>query len=154
MEATWYHSGLNFWPVTDRIAQSSDRLPQKDMFVSGSHFPPGWSVRLVLIRFTGQWGLPAGSRMRELAGRRFGVIKINCQTIKSHDRAVSRLVKNAAEEAGVDVGVPERVCCHRLTGIGRRFNARSRKLGKRTWSPSPKLRGINQHCRGTRRSVG
>lgn len=40
-------------------------------------------------------------------GDRFGVIKINCQTIKSHDRAVYRLVKNAAEEAGVDVGVPE-----------------------------------------------
>ena len=40
-------------------------------------------------------------------GDRFGVIKINCQTIKSHDRAVYRLVKNAAEEAGVDVGVPQ-----------------------------------------------
>ena len=40
-------------------------------------------------------------------GDRFGVIKINCQTIKSHDRAVYRLVKNAAEEAGVDIGVPE-----------------------------------------------
>lgn len=40
-------------------------------------------------------------------GDRFGVIQINCQTIKSHDRAVYRLVKNAAEEAGVDVGVPE-----------------------------------------------
>ena len=40
-------------------------------------------------------------------GDRFGVIEINCQTIKSHDRAVYRLVKNAAEEAGVNVGVPE-----------------------------------------------
>jgi len=40
-------------------------------------------------------------------GDRFGVIKINCQTIKSHDRAVYRLVKNAAGAAGVDVGVPE-----------------------------------------------
>ena len=40
-------------------------------------------------------------------GYRFGVIKINCQTIKSHDRAVYRLVKNAAEGAGVNVGVPE-----------------------------------------------
>jgi len=40
-------------------------------------------------------------------GDRFGVIKINCQTIKSHDRAVYRLVKNAADAAGVDVGVPE-----------------------------------------------
>ena len=38
---------------------------------------------------------------------RFGVIKINCQTIKSHDRAVYRLVKNAAEGADVDIGVPE-----------------------------------------------
>ena len=40
-------------------------------------------------------------------GGRFGVIQINCQTIKSHDRAVYRLVKNAADEAGIDVGVPE-----------------------------------------------
>ena len=40
-------------------------------------------------------------------GGRFGVIKINCQTIKSHDRAVYRLVENAAAQAGVDVGVPE-----------------------------------------------
>jgi cell division control protein 6 len=40
-------------------------------------------------------------------GDRFGVIKINCQTIKSHDRAVYRLVKNAADAADVDVGVPE-----------------------------------------------
>jgi cell division control protein 6 len=40
-------------------------------------------------------------------GDRFGVIKINCQTIKSHDRAVYRLAKNAAHEAGVDVGIPQ-----------------------------------------------
>lgn len=40
-------------------------------------------------------------------GDRFGVIKINCQTIKSHDRAVYRLVKNAAHEADVEVGVPQ-----------------------------------------------
>jgi cell division control protein 6 len=40
-------------------------------------------------------------------GDRFGVIKINCQTIKSHDRAVYRLAKNAADEAGVDVGIPQ-----------------------------------------------
>ena len=39
-------------------------------------------------------------------GDRFGVIRINCQTIKSHDRAVYRLAKNAANEAGVDIGVP------------------------------------------------
>ena len=38
---------------------------------------------------------------------RFGVIRINCQTIKSHDRAVYRLVENAAAEAGVGTGVPE-----------------------------------------------
>ncbi|OAQ51060.1 cell division control protein Cdc6 [Natrinema mahii] len=38
---------------------------------------------------------------------RFGVIEINCQTIKSHDRAVYRLAKNAADEAGVDVGIPQ-----------------------------------------------
>jgi len=38
---------------------------------------------------------------------RFGVVKINCQTIKSHDRAVYRLVENAAAQAGVEVGVPE-----------------------------------------------
>lgn len=40
-------------------------------------------------------------------GDRFGIININCQTIKSHDRAVYRLVKSAATEAGVEVGVPE-----------------------------------------------
>lgn len=40
-------------------------------------------------------------------GDRFGVIEINCQTIKSHDRAVYRLVEEAAVEAGVEVGVPE-----------------------------------------------
>ncbi|QSG16386.1 orc1/cdc6 family replication initiation protein [Halapricum desulfuricans] len=39
-------------------------------------------------------------------GDQFGVIKINCQTIKSHDRAVYRLAKNAADEADVDVGIP------------------------------------------------
>lgn len=37
----------------------------------------------------------------------FEVIKINCQTIKSHDRAVYRLAEDAAAKAGVDVGVPE-----------------------------------------------
>jgi len=40
-------------------------------------------------------------------GDSFGVIKINCQTIKSHDRAVYRLAKNAADEAGIDVGIPQ-----------------------------------------------
>lgn len=46
----------------------------------------------------------------ELADSRenqFGMIKINCQTIKSHDRAVYRLVERAAEEAGVSPDVPE-----------------------------------------------
>ncbi|WP_408960406.1 orc1/cdc6 family replication initiation protein [Natrinema sp. 74] len=38
---------------------------------------------------------------------RFGVVQINCQTIKSHDRAVYRLVENAAAEAGVTAGIPE-----------------------------------------------
>ncbi|WP_049889465.1 orc1/cdc6 family replication initiation protein [Natronolimnohabitans innermongolicus] len=38
---------------------------------------------------------------------RFGVVQINCQTIKSHDRAVYRLVENAAAEAGVDAKIPE-----------------------------------------------
>jgi len=54
-----------------------------------------------------QRGLSTGSRTRELPGDRFGVIKINCQTIKSHDRAVYRLAKNAADEAGVDVSIPQ-----------------------------------------------
>jgi ORC complex protein Cdc6/Orc1 len=40
-------------------------------------------------------------------GDQFGMIEINCQTIKSHDRAVYRLVETAAAEADVDVGVPE-----------------------------------------------
>lgn len=38
---------------------------------------------------------------------KFGVIEINCQTIKSHDRAVYKLVVNAAVTAGVEPGVPE-----------------------------------------------
>lgn len=38
---------------------------------------------------------------------RFSVVNINCQTIKSHDRAVFRLVENAAAEAGTEPGVPE-----------------------------------------------
>jgi cell division control protein 6 len=38
---------------------------------------------------------------------RFGVIRINCQTIKSHDRAVYRLAKNAATEAAVEFDLPE-----------------------------------------------
>lgn len=37
----------------------------------------------------------------------FGVININCQTIKSHDRAVYRLVESAAFEANVEVDVPQ-----------------------------------------------
>ena len=37
----------------------------------------------------------------------FGVVEINCQTLKSHDRAVYQLVENAAAEAGVEVGVPQ-----------------------------------------------
>jgi cell division control protein 6 len=38
---------------------------------------------------------------------RFGVIDINCQTIKSHDRAVYRLVENAAAEAGIETDIPQ-----------------------------------------------
>lgn len=38
---------------------------------------------------------------------RFSVVNINCQTIKSHDRAVFRLVENAAAKAGTETGVPE-----------------------------------------------
>lgn len=47
------------------------------------------------------------AELAEAQGDRFGVVKINCQTIKSHDRAVYRLVENAAVEAGVEAGVPE-----------------------------------------------
>lgn len=45
--------------------------------------------------------------LAEAQGDEFGVVNINCQTIKSHDRAVYRLVENAATEAGVEAGVPE-----------------------------------------------
>ncbi|WP_128478970.1 orc1/cdc6 family replication initiation protein [Halorussus pelagicus] len=45
--------------------------------------------------------------LADAQGDQFGVIKTNCQTIKSHDRAVYRLVENAAVEAGVEAGVPE-----------------------------------------------
>lgn len=49
-------------------------------------------------------------KLLELAqsqGDHFGVITLNCQTINSHDRAVYRLVENAAEKANVEVGVPQ-----------------------------------------------
>jgi cell division control protein 6 len=45
--------------------------------------------------------------LAETQGIRFGTIEINCQTIKSHDRAVYRLVETAAAKAGVETGVPE-----------------------------------------------
>jgi cell division control protein 6 len=45
--------------------------------------------------------------LAEAQGYEFGIIKINCQTIKSHDRAVYRLAQSVAAEAGVEVGVPE-----------------------------------------------
>lgn len=47
------------------------------------------------------------AELAEAQGDRFGVIKINCQTIKSHDRAVYRLVENAAAKASVEPGVPQ-----------------------------------------------
>lgn len=49
-------------------------------------------------------------QVEELAqtqGDHFGVVNVNCQTIKSHDRAVYRLVESAAAKAGVTLGVPE-----------------------------------------------
>jgi len=51
-----------------------------------------------------------GEQVAELVesrGKRFGILNVNCQKIKSHDRAVTSLVKHAATEAGVEVGVPE-----------------------------------------------
>jgi len=47
------------------------------------------------------------AELAESQGSRFGVININCQTIKSHDRAVYRLVERAATQAEVDPGVPQ-----------------------------------------------
>jgi cell division control protein 6 len=47
------------------------------------------------------------AELAETQGDWFGVIQINCQTIKSHDRAVYRLVESAANKAGVEAGVPE-----------------------------------------------
>lgn len=47
------------------------------------------------------------AELAEAQGDRFGVVKINCQTIKSHDRAVYRLVENAAVKASVKPGVPQ-----------------------------------------------
>ena len=40
-------------------------------------------------------------------GDEFGVIKINCQTLSSHDRAVYQLVNAAADAAGVEATVPK-----------------------------------------------
>ena len=39
---------------------------------------------------------------------RFGKITLNCESSKSLDRAVYRLVKSAAENAGTEIGVPEK----------------------------------------------
>ncbi|WP_267644049.1 orc1/cdc6 family replication initiation protein [Haloarchaeobius amylolyticus] len=47
------------------------------------------------------------AELAEAQGDRFGVIQINCQTIKSHDRAVYRLVESAAATAGVSPNVPQ-----------------------------------------------
>jgi cell division control protein 6 len=47
------------------------------------------------------------AELAEAQSDRFGVVQINCQTIKSHDRSVYRLVENAAAEAGIEAGVPE-----------------------------------------------
>lgn len=47
------------------------------------------------------------AELAEAQGDQFGVIKINCQTIKSHDKAVYRLVENAAAKASVEPGVPQ-----------------------------------------------
>ncbi|WP_435366090.1 orc1/cdc6 family replication initiation protein [Haloarchaeobius sp. DYHT-AS-18] len=47
------------------------------------------------------------AELAEAQGDRFGVIQINCQTIKSHDRAVYRLVESAAGSAGVTPDVPQ-----------------------------------------------
>jgi cell division control protein 6 len=47
------------------------------------------------------------AELAEAQDDQFGVVTINCQTIKSHDRAVYRLVENAAVKAGVEDGVPE-----------------------------------------------
>jgi len=43
----------------------------------------------------------------ESQGKTFGVISINCEGPKTADRAVYRLVKAAADDLGVDPGVPQ-----------------------------------------------
>jgi cell division control protein 6 len=43
----------------------------------------------------------------ESQGKRFGVLSINCEGPKTADRAVYRLVKAAADDLGVDPGVPQ-----------------------------------------------
>ncbi|WP_226013296.1 Cdc6/Cdc18 family protein [Halomicrobium salinisoli] len=43
----------------------------------------------------------------ESQGKRFGVLSINCEGPKTADRAVYRLVKAAAEDIGVEPGVPQ-----------------------------------------------
>lgn len=40
-------------------------------------------------------------------GQRFGIFNINCQTIKSHDRAVYKLVREAANDLGIDPAIPK-----------------------------------------------
>lgn len=47
------------------------------------------------------------AELAEAQDNRFGVIKVNCQTIKSHDRAVYGLVANAASNADIEPRVPQ-----------------------------------------------
>lgn len=46
--------------------------------------------------------------LAEIEGTDIGVITLNCQLPNSHDQAVYRLVKHAAETAGVSVDVPKK----------------------------------------------
>jgi len=45
--------------------------------------------------------------LAEAQGDRFGVIKINCQTIKSHDRAVYRLAKTPLMKPALKLVFPK-----------------------------------------------
>ena len=70
-----------------------------DMLLSG---PSGTGKSLIIHAVCKQI-----VELSESRGKNFGVLSINCEGPKTADRAVYRLVKAAADDLGVEVGVPQ-----------------------------------------------
>ena len=70
-----------------------------DMLLSG---PSGTGKSLIIHAVCKQI-----IELSESQGKNFGVLSINCEGPKTADRAVYRLVKAAADDLGVELGVPQ-----------------------------------------------